>query len=314
MNATINLLKIFKQPILIGLTSVILAACGGGGGSGSTPAPTPNPTPADTTAPVISLSGAQALTIEQGTAYSDAGATATDDVDGAVTVSTTGSVISSSAGEYTLTYSATDAAGNTHDESFTITVSDDEDPSIDGLSANLTPSAAAGTCGADVSWDEPTANDNCAGASIAQTAGLPSGSAFPVGTTTNTFVITDAAGNTATCSFDVTVNDTENPTISCPSDININNDTGNCSAIATFTTPSGADNCSVASVTQIAGLISGSAFPVGTTVVTFRVEDTAGLMRQQEEYIESLVKKNFGDDFDDEEWEVNSKVLNSDKF
>ena len=37
-------------------------------------------------------------------------------------------------------------------------------------------------------------------------------------------------------------------------------------------------------------------------------------MRQQEEYIKSLVKKNFGDDFDDEEWEVNSKVLNSDKF
>jgi len=122
LNATINLLKIFKQPILIGLTSVILAACGGGGGSGSTPAPTPNPTPADTTAPVISISGAQALTIEQGTAYSDAGATATDDVDGAVTVSTTGSVISSSAGEYTLTYSATDAAGNTATETRVVTV------------------------------------------------------------------------------------------------------------------------------------------------------------------------------------------------
>ena len=48
--------------------------------------------------------------------------------------------------------------------------------------------------------------------------------------------------------------------------------------------------------------------------IPYGIEDTAGLMRQQEEYIESLVKKNFGDDFDDEEWEVNSKVLNSDKF
>ena len=71
---------------------------------------------------MISISGAQALTIEQGTAYSDAGATATDDVDGAVTVSTTGSVISSSAGEYTLTYSATDAAGNTATETRVVTV------------------------------------------------------------------------------------------------------------------------------------------------------------------------------------------------
>ena len=48
--------------------------------------------------------------------------------------------------------------------------------------------------------------------------------------------------------------------------------------------------------------------------IPYGIEDTAGLMRQQEEYIKSLVKKNFGDDFDDEEWEVNSKVLNSDKF
>jgi hypothetical protein len=48
-----------------------------------------------------------------------------------------------------------------------------------------------------------------------QTAGLTSGSFFPVGTTTNTFVAEDGAGNTATCSFDVIVNDTEAPTISC---------------------------------------------------------------------------------------------------
>ena len=34
---------------------------------------------------------------------------------------------------------------------------------------------------------------------------LASGSAFPVGKTTNTFKVTDAAGNTATCSFVVTV-------------------------------------------------------------------------------------------------------------
>ncbi|WP_289024613.1 HYR domain-containing protein, partial [uncultured Salegentibacter sp.] len=44
-----------------------------------------------------------------------------------------------------------------------------------------------------------------------QTAGLPSGSEFPIGITENTFEITDASGNKSTCSFNVTVNDVEAP-------------------------------------------------------------------------------------------------------
>ena len=42
--------------------------------------------------------------------------------------------------------------------------------------------------------------------SVIQIAGLPSGSVFPPGITTNTFVATDSAGNKDTCSFTVTVN------------------------------------------------------------------------------------------------------------
>lgn len=45
-----------------------------------------------------------------------------------------------------------------------------------------------------------------------QTAGLPSGSQFPVGTTTNTFVTSNSAGSD-TCSFTVTVNDTGQATV-----------------------------------------------------------------------------------------------------
>ncbi len=41
---------------------------------------------------------------------------------------------------------------------------------------------------------------------VVQVGGLPSGSIFPVGTTTNTFLITDGSGNTTSCSFDVNVN------------------------------------------------------------------------------------------------------------
>ena len=49
---------------------------------------------------------------------------------------------------------------------------------------------------------------------VTQTAGLPSGSNFPVGTTTNTFVATDNSGNTSTHSFNVVVVDNEAPSVS----------------------------------------------------------------------------------------------------
>ncbi|MEO6037874.1 MAG: HYR domain-containing protein, partial [Saprospiraceae bacterium] len=49
-----------------------------------------------------------------------------------------------------------------------------------------------------------TASDNCA-YSLLQTAGLPPGSAFPIGTTLQIFKATDAAGNPHSCSFTVTV-------------------------------------------------------------------------------------------------------------
>ena len=42
-------------------------------------------------------------------------------------------------------------------------------------------------------------------APVMQTAGLPSGAEFVIGTTTNSFKLTDVAGNMATCSFNITV-------------------------------------------------------------------------------------------------------------
>jgi len=79
---------------------------------------------------------------------------------------------------------------------------------------------------------------------IVQTTGLPSGSTFPVGTTTNTFVATDESGNTSTCSFDVTVIDTIAPTIACPGDQTQERDS-NCEAILDdFTSlATASDNC-----------------------------------------------------------------------
>ncbi len=62
--------------------------------------------------------------------------------------------------------------------------------------------------------------DNCDNFSVVQTAGLPIGSEFPIGTTTNSFEISDGSGNLTVCTFDVTVEDKEPPAlVASPLDI-----------------------------------------------------------------------------------------------
>lgn len=73
-----------------------------------------------------------------------------------------------------------------------------------------------GVCGALVWYPDVVPAPNCGGEgiTIVQTAGLPSGSLFPVGITTNSFLLTNEQGLTAECSFDVMVYDMEPPILS----------------------------------------------------------------------------------------------------
>ncbi|MEX1002762.1 MAG: HYR domain-containing protein, partial [Crocinitomicaceae bacterium] len=178
-------------------------------------------------------------------------------------------------GTTTVTYEVTDASGNTASCSFDVTVNDTENPTIT-CPADITVNNDVGDCGAVVNYVTPTGADNCPGSVTTLTTGLASGSTFPIGTTTVTYEVTDASGNTTSCSFDVTVNDTENPTITCPADITVNNDVGDCGAVVNYVTPTGADNCPGSTTTLITGLASGSTFPIGTTTVTYEVEDVSG--------------------------------------
>ena len=79
----------------------------------------------DTTAPVITLIGSSTINLTVGDTYTDAGVTATDDVDGDLTSSITssGAVDTSTVGTYTLVYSVSDAAGNTTTLTRTVIVS-----------------------------------------------------------------------------------------------------------------------------------------------------------------------------------------------
>jgi hypothetical protein len=79
----------------------------------------------DTTPPVITLKGDKAKTISLNSSYTDEGATATDEEDGDITVTTTGTVDNNKTGTYTLTYTAVDAAGNESSDTRTVTVKND---------------------------------------------------------------------------------------------------------------------------------------------------------------------------------------------
>ncbi len=104
-----------------------------------------------------------------------------------------------------------------------------------------------------------------------QTAGLPSGSTFPVGITTNTFTASDAFGNSSSCSFLVTVSDNEAPAISnCPADFTM------CAGVVTFAnTTTAIDNCSTVNVTQTGGPLTGDTLASGTYIVTYTATDPA---------------------------------------
>lgn len=88
----------------------------------------------DTTAPIITLLGAEDLTIEVGSTYTDAGATARDNYDNDITnlIVATGSVDPNKLGAYTITYDVTDSNGNAAQSVVrTVNVVDSTSPVID---------------------------------------------------------------------------------------------------------------------------------------------------------------------------------------
>ncbi len=76
----------------------------------------------DTTAPIITLNGANPMNLTAGDTFTDPGATALDDVDGAVSVVASGVVDTAVVDTYTISYAATDVAFNTATATRTVNV------------------------------------------------------------------------------------------------------------------------------------------------------------------------------------------------
>jgi gliding motility-associated-like protein len=124
-------------------------------------------------------------------------------------------------------------------------------------------------CGASVVYPLPQFTDNCTGSTLTLTEGPAQGDFFNLGTTSVTYTVTDASGNTTECSFNITIVDAEAPVIECPEDIS------QIDPIVYYDLPQYSDNCE-ATIEMIEGLESGDVFPHGYTTVIFVATDLAG--------------------------------------
>ncbi|MDA8982758.1 DUF5011 domain-containing protein, partial [Gammaproteobacteria bacterium] len=152
--------------------------------------------------PVISINGANPITVELGSTYSDAGAIA----DGGETVSLESNVDTAKVGSYTVTYSATDAAGNIGTATRIVNITDTTKPAITIIGDN--PATAefgltytdAGATASDLSGDISVITSGSVNTNI-------------IGSYTLTYSATDASGNTGTSFRTVIVQDTTGPVI-----------------------------------------------------------------------------------------------------
>lgn len=140
--------------------------------------------------------------------------------------------------------------------------------------ANITANNDPNQCSAVVTYTTPTPSGNCTDPDTGQVPSVncnpPSGSAFPVGTTT----VVCSVGPTD-CTFTVTVNDTRpptQPTITCPANQTATEDPpGSRSAVVNYPPPTTTGNC----VTVNCNPPSGSSFRIGTTTVTCTGTDSS---------------------------------------
>ena len=185
-------------------------------------------------------------------------------------------MIGSNPGVITRTYSVTDPAGNNINIIQLITVNDTTAPTITAP-GNTVGTTNVGCTSTNVALGSPVVSDNCTSTgSLLITNNAPS--PFPLGSTTVTWTVEDAAGNTATATQVVIVTDNINPTASnptpssyqCIADIPLAN---------TNIITDESDNCSSPTVTLFNeinnGGVGSSASPYIVTR-TYRVTDAAG--------------------------------------
>lgn len=146
-------------------------------------------------------------------------------------------------GPYTVTVA--DFNGCTNTRTITLSYIDNVQPTI-ACPNDATVNAGTACMGMLGSWNATSVSDNCT-PNPTVTQSPAASTMLDQGNPTRmvTLIATDLAGNTATCSFMVTLKDATPPSISCPANLSLNTD-ADCSAVIGDFSPSSLwDNCTV---------------------------------------------------------------------
>ncbi|MBW8864698.1 MAG: DUF5011 domain-containing protein [Verrucomicrobia bacterium] len=168
----------------------------------------------DQTPPVIALNGGAVLTNELGSVFVDPGVIASDTCAGIVSLTTNGVVNVGVAGTNTLTYTATDASGNTNAATRMVVVRDTTPPAISWSFTNLSLSLDTNCSAAmpDVTGTSFIAATDLSGPLVVSQSPTNNASLL-LGTNLVFIIVADAYGNTAVSTNQVVVQDTTLPLI-----------------------------------------------------------------------------------------------------
>jgi len=181
-------------------------------------------------------------------------------------------------GVHTITITGTDGSGNASNCTFDLTVEDQTDPvfTVCPPTQNVIVDAA---CSATLEnyTSLASVSDNCSvGVGITITQSPIAGTTISAPTLV-TLTAEDEAGNSSTCSFNVTVTDTTSPVVTCPSDQTVAID-----ASCSYTMPdfsglvTGTDNCSVLADMTVSQNPAVGSTQSGVTPVLITLTDEGG--------------------------------------
>ncbi|MDB4661738.1 DUF5011 domain-containing protein, partial [Gammaproteobacteria bacterium] len=159
----------------------------------------------DNVPPVITVLGDNPTTVELGTSYTDAGATAMDAFHGNTNVVSTGTVDTNTVGTYTITYTATDLDNNTSTATRTVNVVDTTAPVVTVTGDN------PATVELGTSYTDAGATATDASGDVTVVTSGDTVDADTLGSYTITYTSTDASGNSGTATRVVNVVDTTAP-------------------------------------------------------------------------------------------------------
>ncbi len=232
----------------------------------------------DYSAPEITLNGLAEVQVACGTAYTDAGVRAEDNIDGNITTSVVTTIVDESdtplttltgvgPGTYRIHYDVTDSAGYAATRVTRVVTVVDETPPVVTLNGSETLSLA---CGQPYEEAGATAMDSCAGEVDVMTTGVVN-TTVP-GVYTLQYTATDGAGNTSTPrDRTVTVADTVGPVISRVGDESI---TVACGVAFVDPGVTALDDCEGDVAVQVGGQVDVSR--AGTYLLSYEASDSSG--------------------------------------